>query len=89
MTTKVADSKGRIALGSEFAGHMFIVNDSDPNRIIITPAVAIPANEAWLYRNETARELVSTGLQQARTGQFSEAPPDIEKDASLAGELEG
>lgn len=48
MSTKIADSKGRISLGAKFAGRMVIVDDSDPYRIVIIPAVAVPERQACL-----------------------------------------
>jgi hypothetical protein len=84
MTTKLADSKGRIALGKAYAGAMVIVDDTDPFQIILKPAVAVPASEAWLYNNEKALTLVRTGLKQAKEGKFSKNPPDIEADKILA-----
>jgi hypothetical protein len=84
VVTRVADSKGRVMLGSEFAGLMLIVDDSDPNQIIIKRAKAIPLAEAWLYENEKALALVRTGLEQAQKGQFSKNPPDLATDAEMA-----
>jgi hypothetical protein len=88
MITKVADSKGRVALGSDFAGRMLIIDDSDPARLILTPAVAIPEREAWLYKNPEALAAVRQGLEEARAGKFA-AAPDTNADASLAAELAG
>ncbi len=65
MTTKTIDSKGRLALGSAFAGRLVLVDETDPNKIIITLARAIPEEEAWLYQNEEALALVRHGLAQA------------------------
>jgi len=89
MTTKTIDSKGRLALGSDFAGRLVIVDDANPNNIIITLARAIPEKEAWLYENEEAISRVRRGLAEARERRFSEVPPDIDADAGLAAELEG
>ena len=89
MTTKLVDQKGRMLLGSHLAGRMVLVDDSDPNRIIITPAIAIPESEAWLYENKVALDRVRKGLEQAKQGQFSEAPPDLNADAALADRLDG
>ena len=88
MTTKTIDSKGRLALGSDFAGRLVLVDETDPNKIIITLARAIPEEEVWLYQNEEAIGRVRRGLAQARERRFSKAPPDIEGDAALAAELE-
>ena len=36
MTTKTVDDHGRLTLGPNFAGQTVIVDDSDPERIVIT-----------------------------------------------------
>ncbi|HET6878674.1 MAG TPA: hypothetical protein VFI31_00795 [Pirellulales bacterium] len=38
MTTKTIDDHGRLALGLEFAGQTVMVDDSNPDRIVITRA---------------------------------------------------
>jgi hypothetical protein len=88
MVTKLIDKKGRLMLGAALAGRMVIVDDSDPNQIVISPAVAIPQREAWLYKNNVALGRVRKGLEQAKTGDFSESPPDLDKDAALADQSE-
>jgi hypothetical protein len=87
MTTKTIDSKGRLALGSDFAGRLVIVDDASPDKIIITLARAIPEKEVWLYQNEEAIARVRRGLAQAHERRFSKTPPDIDADAALAAEL--
>ncbi len=88
MTTKQVDSKGRLTLGAEFAGSLVIVDDSEPDSVVIRKAVAIPEREAWLYRNPKALAAVQRGLEQARKGEFSKNPPDIEADAALFEDVE-
>jgi hypothetical protein len=66
---------------------MVIIDDSDPDHIIITPAVAIPEREAWLYENPEALRRVREGLRQAREGCFAESP-DLEADAEIADQLD-
>jgi hypothetical protein len=83
MVTKTTDSKGRVALGPSFANRTVIVDDSDPDRVVIRKAVVIPESEAWLYKNEEALARVRRGLAEARAGRFSEAPPNLRKDAAL------
>lgn len=63
-------------LGTHLAGHLVIVDNSDPNRIVITPAVPVPAREAWLYENPEVLASVRAGLTQAAAGEFSD-PPDL------------
>jgi len=87
MVTKLVDSKGRLMLGSRLAGRMVLVDDTNADCIVITPAVAIPECEAWLYQSEEALNRVRAGLQQARDGVFS-APPDLDADAALADQLD-
>lgn len=88
MTTKLIDNKGRLMLGTALAGRMVIVDASDPERIVISPAVAIPEREAWLYKNKEALSRVRKGLEQARNGHFSKSPPNLDEDAALADQLD-
>lgn len=83
MTTKCADSKGRIALGERFANRTVIVEDIDDTEVRITLARVIPEREAWLYANPKAKAAVVKGLTQARARRFANAP-DIAADAELA-----
>ncbi len=83
MITKLVDNKGRLALGSQFAGCMVIVNDDNPDKIVIKRTVAIPAEEAWLFRNQQALNLVRQGLNEARAGQFSTQPPPIGTESEV------
>ena len=87
MTTRVVDSKGRIALGSRFAGRTVLVDDSDPEKIVITPAVVIPESEAWLYKNKQALSSVRKGLAEAQGRQFAKDAPDLDADSALGNDL--
>ena len=81
MVTKVADSKGRVSLGSEFAGRMVIIDINEGGSAIITPAVAIPERAAWLYSDQKAIGLLRRGLAEAVAGDFSDSPPSLNADA--------
>lgn len=83
MTTKTIDERGRLVLGPQFAGQTVIVDDSDPDRLVIMRAKVIPAREAWLYENEEVLGRLRRGLAQARARKFSKNPPDLEADAEL------
>jgi hypothetical protein len=83
MNTKIADSKGRVSLGSDFAGRTVIVEETAMG-ITITPAVVIPEREAWLYKNKKAIGMLRKGLAEAAAGNFSDAPPELDADAGLA-----
>jgi hypothetical protein len=89
MTTKTLDSKGRVTLGSRFAGQTVVIDDSNPNCIMIRPVVMIPADEAWLYKNQAALGLVRQGLDDARNGNFAEASPDVDRDLDGLNDVEG
>ena len=80
MVTKTADSKGRIALGKEFANATVIVERVGPTEFRITKARVISEHEAWLLDNENARRMVQRGLRQAKNRQFSEHPPQSDRD---------
>ena len=88
MTTKTLDSKGRVTLGSQFAGQTVIIDVSNPTCIMIRPVVMIPADEAWLYKNQTALNLVREGLNDARHGNFAEADPDVDGDLRWLNDVE-
>jgi hypothetical protein len=87
MSIKIADKKGRIALGAEFAGKTFIVLQ-EADHIILQPAVVLPECEAWLYENETALASVRRGVQQARKQAFSTSPSDLDADEELIADLD-
>lgn len=81
------DAKGRITLGSPFANITFTVKQgSDATEIILTASSVIPMREIWLYQNPEALASVMRGLEQARAGQVSESPPDLDADQPLADE---
>ncbi len=84
MTTKTADSKGRIALGSRFANRTVIVEELDDSEIRITLAQVIPEKEAWLYKNPKSLDSLRRGLSEAKKRNFSASPPDLRHDAKTA-----
>ena len=86
MTTKTADSKGRIALGARFANKTFIIKEVDETEFRIIAATVIPEREMWLHKNEAAMEAVQRGLQQASTGKLTQIDPH--EDDALLEELD-
>ncbi|QDU82462.1 hypothetical protein Pla110_42190 [Polystyrenella longa] len=88
MATKTLDTKGRVTLGAKFAGQTVVIDDSDPTCITIRPMVLIPADEAWLYHNQTALGLVRKGLDDARSGNFAVASPDVDGDLDWLDDIE-
>ena len=83
MVTKTVDAKGRLALGPDWAGSLAIVRDLGRGVIEVTRAEAIPASEAWLFKNPEALAAVRQGLAEAQSGQFVEGP-DLNAGRSLA-----
>ncbi|HSA06970.1 MAG TPA: hypothetical protein P5556_07300 [Candidatus Gastranaerophilales bacterium] len=63
------DSKGRIQLGrlAKDVVRYHVIEESD-GKIILFPEVAIPASEAWLYKNKKALEAVKKGLEDSASG---------------------
>ena len=84
---KMADNKGRIALGGSFANRPVIVERISETEVVIKMARVIPESEAWLYENTVALNSVRKGLKQARAGTVVNGP-DLAADEALAAELE-
>lgn len=89
MTTKLADSKGRVALGPKFANKTVIIQEVDDTEVRVIAASVIPEREMWLQTNKQAMAAVRKGLAQAASGKFSKTPPDLDADAKLAARLDG
>jgi hypothetical protein len=88
MTTKTADSKGRISLGTRFANQTVIVEDVDATEVRITLAEVVPQRELWLHKNPKAKASVLRGLEQAKACKTAKSPPDLEADARLTEQLD-
>ncbi len=86
-TTKNVDSKGRVTLPPEFASALVIVKRLGKGLVQIVLAEAVPAPEAWLYKNPEALAMVMEGLEDAKAGRLSDGPDLAEGDA-LTGEIE-
>ena len=64
----IADSKGRINLGSQHAGERYIITKDADGEIVLQKAVVIPERELWLHKNKQAKQAVEEGLEQAKRG---------------------
>ena len=68
------DERGRITLGRELTDGVSrydVFVDDETGEVLLRPYKEIPASEAWLYKNETAKNLVAEGLASAKAGKFS------------------
>jgi len=83
---KQVDSKGRIALDKAYAGSTMLVERRGDGTIVLRPAVTVPANEAWLWKNKKALAMVQEGLEEARQGRRAEAP-NLAAAAKLASRI--
>ncbi|MCX5655919.1 MAG: hypothetical protein NTY65_14865 [Planctomycetota bacterium] len=81
MTTKTVDARGRLTLGPKYANSLVIVRERDDGALEIMPAEAVPAREAWLYRNPKALKAVRDGIEDARAGRLAETP-DLTADST-------
>ncbi len=88
MTTKTADSKGRVTLGSRFANQTVIVEEVDPTEVRVTLAQVVPQREIWLHKNPKAKASVLRGLAQAKAGKRAKSSPDLARDARLVEQLD-
>jgi len=75
--TKVADSKGRITIGSEYAKKTFLVEKNNEDTITLKVAEVVPIKEAWLWKNNSAFNKVMEGLEDAQKGRFKKV--DLKK----------
>jgi hypothetical protein len=80
------DSKGRVMLGSEYAGAIVLLEQAENGDIIIHPAAVVPLSEAWLHNNPKAAASVARGLKQASEDQFAGDPIDIDGEDWLKDE---
>jgi hypothetical protein len=88
MTTKTADSKGRVSLGSRFANQTVIVEDVDPTEVRVTLAQVVPQREVWLHKNPKAKAAVLRGLAQAKAGKTVKSAIDLKADTRLTERLD-
>ena len=74
MTTKTLDARGRLTLGPKFANRLVLVRELDDGTVQVIPAEAIPAREAWLFKNPKALASVLRGLADVKAGRFGKNP---------------
>lgn len=75
------DTKNRISLGKmkPARGTTYKVYCNYVGQIILDPQVAVPAYEAWLFKNPKAAQQVRQGLKEAREGRLTKAKEDYTK----------
>lgn len=84
---KIADGKGRLLIGSEYANVKFIIERRKDGVILLMPAVTIPVSEAWLFENKEALASVARGLKQAQRREFVDSPV-LKKDENWISKLD-
>jgi len=79
------DSKNRITLGPSGLVKVssYKVYRNSLGQYVLDPQTTIPAYEAWLFQNETAKAAVAKGLEEARGGKISKAREDFSKYTGL------
>jgi hypothetical protein len=83
---KTIDEKGRVTLGKEFAGRAVEVVE-DENEVRLRFMEMVPANEAWLWKNEIALASVRRGLEQAAEGTLGPGPGHFDEAMGFADEI--
>ena len=64
-----ADARGRITLSPKWAHSQFSVVENERGELLLTPVVTIPKQEAWLFANKEALDLVRQGLEESGRGE--------------------
>lgn len=83
---KTIDEKGRVTLGKEFAGRAVEVLE-DGGEVRLRFVEMVPANEAWLWKNEIALASVRRGLEQAAKSELGPGPESLDEALALADEI--
>ena len=83
---KQIDSKGRLLLGSEFAGATFLMEKQKDGSLVLRPAVTVPVEAAWFFKNQKAQNLVRAGLEEAAQGKLKKV--NWKSDSKLVAQLE-
>lgn len=66
-----ADERGRISLGGQCGNKHYRIMVNPNGEILLLPMAMIPENEAWLFRNPTAKASLEHGLNDAREGRLT------------------
>jgi len=74
IATKTVDQNGRLTLGKKYASALVIVREVEEGVLQVIRAEAVPAREAWLYKNPEAIQMVLEGLEQAKEGKLGPGP---------------
>jgi len=83
---KTIDEKGRVTLGKEFAGRAVEVVE-EGNEVRLRFMEMVPANEAWLWKNEIALASIRQGLEQAAKGALGPGPEHFDEALAFADEI--
>mgnify|MGYP001595558198 CR=1 FL=1 len=71
---KTIDKRGRVSLGMPFANLPVHIEPKGEGEWVIKVVEAIPAREAWLFKNKKALNLVTSGILGAQRREFGKDP---------------
>jgi hypothetical protein len=82
--TKNVDSTGNINLGKAFANQTVLIQYKENGEVLIRLTETPLNTETWLSDNEQALALVHQGLEEAKNGEFSLNPPNLQESLSFS-----
>jgi hypothetical protein len=68
----MADSRGRIVLGSKAKAQAFSIKQAANGDYILTPMVHVPQREAWLWYENESRASFERGLADIQAGRMKQ-----------------
>ena len=73
-------------MGSEFAGATFLMETQKDGSLLLRPALTVPVETVWFFKNQEAQKLVAKGLAEAGEGKLKKV--NWQADRKLVAQLE-
>ncbi len=70
----------------EFAGTTFLMEKQTDGSLILRPALTVPVETAWFFKNQNAQNLVRAGLKEAAQGKLKKV--NWKSGSKLVAQLE-